>query len=398
MTIAKKEMSNHKIPTGWKEKRLGDLFDFKNGLNKEKEYFGHGTPIVNYTDVYKKTSLLQKDVRGLVSVSESELERFRVRKGDVFFTRTSETLPEIGLSSVLLEDIEDCVFSGYILRARPQTSELLPQFCGYSLRIRAIRKEIMRKSSMTTRALTSGQHLSGVLYKYPALPEQHRIVTMLETWDKAIEKLERKIEVKKQIKKGLMQKLLTGKVRLSGFTEEWETKEIGELLDYEQPTRYLVECSDYKEGASTPVLTANKSFILGYTNEKEGIRESLPVIIFDDFTTLNKFVNFPFKVKSSAIKILTSRNIKKFDLKFIFERMQLIDFFIGEHKRRYLSEYQYITIDIPSISEQSAIANILTTADTEIETLEKKLSLLQAQKKYLLNNLITGKMRFPEFL
>jgi len=231
----------------------------------------------------------------------------------------------------------------------------------------------------------------------PPLPEQSRIVAVLETWDKSISKLFQKIKIKKQVKRSLMQDLLTGKKRLIGFKDKWQTVEVGELLDYEQPTKYVVSNTDYSDCYNTPVLTANKGFILGYTNETEGIYKNFPVIIFDDFTMDNKFVDFEFKIKSSAIKILTPKN-KNVNLKFVFERIQLIDIVIGEHRRHYLSEYQYITIDIPDIKEQNAIAKILTTADKEITELEKKLSIIKEQKRYLLNNLITGTIRTPETL
>ena len=103
----------------------------------------------------------------------------------------------------------------------------------------------------------------------------------------------------------------------------WQEYSLGELLPYEQPTPYIVGSTDYNDNYKTPVLTAGKSFIIGYTNEPNGIYDKVPVIIFDDFTTSTQYVNFPFKVKSSAMKILTANT----DLvlpKFIFYRMQLI--------------------------------------------------------------------------
>lgn len=249
----------------------------------------------------------------------------------------------------------------------------------------------------STFTAVNSSDIKKIKIQLPSLSEQNRIVSVLETWDKSIEKLTQKIEAKKKIKKGLMQDLLTEKKRLNGFKDKWKTVELGELLDYEQPTKYIVSDIDYSDDYKIPVLTANKGFILGYTDETEGIYKNTPVIIFDDFTMDNKFVDFEFKVKSSAIKILTPKN-KDVNIKFVFERIQLINIVIGEHRRHYLSEYQYITIDVPNIKEQNAIANILTTADKEITELEKKLSILKEQKRYILNNLITGTIRTPETL
>jgi len=239
--------------------------------------------------------------------------------------------------------------------------------------------------------------LRSIQFNLPPLSEQKRIISVLETWDRAIEKLAKKIEIKKDLKRGLMQNLLTGKIRLPGFSEKWETREIGELLDYEQPNKYLVKTTTYNDDFKTPVLTANKSFILGYTDESDGIYSNYPVIIFDDFTTDKKYVDFLFKIKSSAIKLLKPKNTLA-DLKFLFERMLLINFPVGEHKRNYISEYQYLTIDVPSMEEQQAIANLSKVVDLEITKLHKKLKALKHQKIFLLNNLVTGKIRTPENL
>ena len=106
---------------------------------------------------------------------------------------------------------------------------------------------------------------------------------------------------------------------------EWKEYTLGELLQYEQPTAYIVKSTDYNDNYKTPVLTAGKTFILGYTNERQGVYDELPVIIFDDFTTASQYVNFKFKVKSSAMKILKA-NAGLVLPKFVFYRMQIIKF------------------------------------------------------------------------
>ena len=144
----------------------------------------------------------------------------------------------------------------------------------------------------------------------------------------------------------------------------WETKKLGEVLEYEQPTQYIVSSTNYKEDYKTPVLTAGKSFVLGKTKEKNGIfpAKDLPVIIFDDFTTATKFVDFPFKVKSSAMKILHPvKNVS--DAKFLFYLMQNINFdHAGIHKRYWISEYSKIEILLPPLMQQKRIARTLDEA------------------------------------
>lgn len=136
---------------------------------------------------------------------------------------------------------------------------------------------------------------------------------------------------------------------------EWDMVALEDVLEYEQPTPYIVDSVDYDESYKTPVLTAGKSFILGYTHETHGIFcEGLPVIIFDDFTTATKLVNFPFKVKSSAMKILKADN-KKADVRYVFHAMQHIDFVPGEHKRYWISQYSKIRIPLPPFDVQQRI-------------------------------------------
>jgi type I restriction enzyme M protein len=130
--------------------------------------------------------------------------------------------------------------------------------------------------------------------------------------------------------------------------------ELGDILDYEQPTNYIVESVDYNESYEIPVLTAGQSFILGYTNETTGIfKDNLPVIIFDDFTTASKFVDFPFKVKSSAMKILKPRD--GVNLKYVYYTMKNIQFNSEIHKRYWISEYSKVRIPLPPLHIQEEI-------------------------------------------
>jgi len=152
---------------------------------------------------------------------------------------------------------------------------------------------------------------------------------------------------------------------------EMEKVRFDDVLKYEQPTKYLVSSENYSDAFEIPVLTAGKSFLLGYTDENNGIFENVPVIIFDDFTTSFHYVDFPFKVKSSALKIL--KNIEtKADLKYLFYKMRTINFKPEQHKRYWISKYTQFEIPLPSLSEQKAIAAKLDKAD-EIRRLNQQL-------------------------
>jgi len=199
----------------------------------------------------------------------------------------------------------------------------------------------------------------------PPLPEQKKIAQILSTWDKAIATVEKLIENSQQKKKALMQQLLTGKKRFPEFDGEWKKTELGKLLDYKQPTPFLVKSTKYSDEYTTPVLTAGKTFVLGRTNESFGIyAEGLPVIIFDDFTTASKFVDFPFKAKSSAMKILTAK--QGVSIKYIFEAMQMINHSVGGHQRHWISIYSNLVVNLPPLEEQQKIASALSSSDQEI--------------------------------
>ena len=221
----------------------------------------------------------------------------------------------------------------------------------------------------------------------PIKAEQDSIVTVLSDTNSLISSLEKLIAKKKAIKQGAMQELLKPK-------EGWEVKKLGDYLDYEQPTQYIVSDTEYNDNNETPVLTAGKTFILGFTNEEFGIYRNIPVIIFDDFTTAIKFVDFPFKVKSSAMKILKPKN-EKVNLRFVYEIMQQIEYpmGVGDHKRHWIGEYQHIEIKVPSPHEQTNIAVILSDMDAEIDILGKKLEKYKKIKQGMMQNLLTGKIR-----
>ena len=182
--------------------------------------------------------------------------------------------------------------------------------------------------------------------------------------------------------------------------DSWKTYELGELLLYEQPTKYIVKSTEYDDSYTTPVLTAGKSFVLGYTNEEDGVypQEGLPVIIFDDFTTSSKYVDFPFKVKSSAMKILTP-NTELVLPKYIFYRMQLIQFDHSTHKRYWIQQYSKLTVSIPDIDEQKKVVGEieerLTQLDNGNQILQKTKQQLavyrQAVLKEAFNEVADGK-------
>ncbi len=166
------------------QRTLGELFDFRNGLSKGKEFFGKGTPFIRYTDVYNHRTLRKKDITALVECTEDEKERLKVSRGDVLFTRTSETAEDIGWSSVMLDDMDDCVFNGFTIRATPKTKELLPEYCAYCFSTADFRQYVTKHCAFTTRASLTGNTIAQYQMTIPPLDVQNRIVNVLDNFEK----------------------------------------------------------------------------------------------------------------------------------------------------------------------------------------------------------------------
>lgn len=159
------------------------------------------------------------------------------------------------------------------------------------------------------------------------------------------------------------------------YTPAWEQRKLGELFDYEQPQPYIVRGTEYDDSFPTPVLTAGQSFVLGYTNEKQGIKMASPehpVIIFDDFTTSSHFVDFPFKVKSSAMKLLTLRD-KNEDIHFAYQVLQNIAYTPVSHERHWISKFATFATLMPECkSEMQAIGHFMSNLDGLITLHQRK--------------------------
>ena len=162
---------------------MGDLFEFRNGLSKGKEYFGKGIPFIRYTDVYNNRFLRKNDISALVECTDKEKENLRVKRGDVLFTRTSETAEDVGWSSVMLDDIGDCVFNGFTIKATPKTNKLLPEYCAYCFSTGSFRKYVTSRCAFTTRASLTGNTIAEYKLAVPPIEVQRRIARVLDNFE-----------------------------------------------------------------------------------------------------------------------------------------------------------------------------------------------------------------------
>ena len=226
----------------------------------------------------------------------------------------------------------------------------------------------------------------------PSLPEQTHLGLFFRRLDSQIAESRAVLEKSRQLKKAMLAKMFPAngekipKIRFKGFEGEWKHKKLGSLLNYEQPTKYIVNSTDYDDGFETPVLTAGQSFILGYTNEIEGIKEATPenpIIIFDDFITSSHYVSFPFKIKSSAMKLLSVSNT---DLNpvFVFNALKNIKYTPTSHERHWISTFSKFDVMLPEKNEQTAIGNFFHQLDETIALQSAEVEKLNQFKKGLL--------------
>lgn len=385
------------IPEDWDLIKIGDVLEFKNGLNKAKEYFGKGTPIINYMDVFRHPGLTEELINGKVTLSKDEIRRFNVQKGDVFFTRTSETVDEIGISSVLEENIKDGVFSGFVLRGRPLNNRLGLKFKRYCFSSYIVRQQIISSATYTTRALTNGRHLSKVQLPVPGTEEeQQAIASALSDVDELIRSLDGLIQKKQAIKKGTMQQLLTGKKRLPGFDGEWEVKTIGDLAQIGRgrviSRREIAKSSEHKY----PVYSSQTS--------NDGIIGKIDTYDFEGkyvtWTTdgANAGTAFYRDGKFNCTNVCGTLKFNRVEPSFMVHVINL-------EAKAYVSTnlanpklmnnmMAKVDVKIPQdVVEQKAIAGILSDMDRELQTLRQKREKYVQIKQGMMQELLTGKVR-----
>lgn len=213
----------------------------------------------------------------------------------------------------------------------------------------------------------------------PQLDEQKKIARLLSLLDERIATQNKVIEKLQSLIKGI-RNVIFGKLRKNaGFNAM-----IGDVLNYEQPQSYIVENTEYID-KGTPVLTANKAFVLGYTSEVDGIYDKGNCIIFDDFTLDCKYVDFPFKIKSSAIKILTAKSNTL--LRYVYEFLKYLDLSTEEHKRHYITEIQRQGLILPEPKTVEMVAYTFTALSSRLTSTIQLRNNYETQKQYLLRHM-----------
>lgn len=407
------------VPEGWSEIRLGEIMNFKNGLNTDKENYGHGIKFVNVMDIFRSNRLFEENIAGLVNVNEKQLKEYSVAYGDILFNRTSETFDEIAFASVYLGS-EPLTFGGFVIRGRLKDKTMIPQYSIYCFQNFDVRKELIRRGQGAVRANIGQKDLAKVPIYLPTVSEQRKISEILSTWDRAIEVTEKLLDKSQQQKSALMQQLLTGKKRLLGFNAKWNSVELGKIAKYSKG--YTYKSDDYSESTTEFPFFTLKSIGKGGGFNKKGLKYlthkvddkflvNAGDIIFaiTDITRDGDVVGAPVFVPDlgdSAMAI--SMDLVKLDVKkeinerFLYFALKLRSSRCFMRARASGSTVLHLDVKgskklkllIPGdLNEQKAISSVLWNADREIENLQAKLGYLHQEKQALMQQLLTGKRR-----
>lgn len=232
--------------------------------------------------------------------------------------------------------------------------------------------------------------MSNINITIPPIKEQEKIVEILELWDKAIETTKKLIEQKKLQKKYLMQKLLTGKIRLKGFKDKWKKKNFVDVLYTINCKNIQIQTKGYLQIGKYPIVDQGKDLISAFSNDKSKLYKDFPVIVFGDHTRIFKYIDFSFVIGADGTQLLKTKDDNLKFIYYILSNMQIQN--LGYSRHMTILKEKFLKIPT-NIAEQKAIASILSTADNQIILLEQKLSNLELQKKGLMQKLLTGQIR-----
>lgn len=399
------------IPDGWRCRRLGEIFEFKNGLNAEKSQYGSGVKFANVMDVFRGPRLTQAEIVGSMQTTERQLREYRLTYGDVLFNRTSETDDEIAQSSVYLDNAP-AVFGGFVIRARPVDGSLAAEFSAYAFQSDAMRRALVRLGQGAIRSNIGQSDLATVPILLPPLSEQRRIAEVLSTWDRAISLVDGLIANARSQNRALMQSLLTGKRRLPGFGGSWTHQAIGEIS---------TRVTRRNDGTELPVLTISST--AGFVRQDAKYRRFMAGRSVENYIVLRRGEFAYNKGNSKTYQFGCVFDLSEFDsglvphvyvcfklkegyshrfYKALFEADylaaqlgRLVNTGVRNNGLLNITPAQFLgtSVPVPPIEEQDAIAAVMETASAKVRALGSQLAALRQEKAALMQQLLTGKRR-----
>ena len=356
---------------------LGEIAESNIGLTyKPSDVSEIGIPVYRSNNIQDRKICLDN----LVRVQSTILPKQYLNEGDLLICARNGSRNLVGKCALITELCEPTSFGAFMAVCR----SIFNPWIYFVLNSNYFNQYLNDSNSTAINQVTQKMLLS-FLIPLPPIKQQKRIVTEVKNWFSVIDGIEKGkdyiVELISQTKSKILNMAIHGKLVPQDPADEpaiellkrvnpnaeitsdnehypqlpnnWVLCKLEDIVDYEQPTLYIVTSTEYKDTFATPVLTAGKSFIIGRTNETKGVFSNLPCIIFDDFTTDSKYVDFPFKVKSSAMKILKVKD--EILPKYVAMFMSITRLVGKTHKRYWISEYSKIQIPIPPKEEQKRI-------------------------------------------
>lgn len=390
--IPKRRFKKFENADAWEQRKLGEITEkFEYGLNAAATDFDGENQYLRITDIddesreFNKTSLTSPDT------NLDYADNYLLKQGDILFARTGAS---VGKTYQYKDSDGRVYYAGFLIRARI-LSGFNPGFVFQNTLTKRYENFISITSQRSGQPGVNAQEYASFKLLLPKFEEQEQIADLFTNLDNLITLHQRKLQKLEEIKSGYLNEMFPTvgesepKRRFSEFSSSWKKCTLSSLLQYEQPTKYIVQSTDYNDRGDIPVLTAGQSFILGYTNELDGIKYATkdnPVIIFDDFTTGSHYVDFPFKVKSSALKIL-SVNRETDDFYFLNYVLRNIKFVPQNHERHWISKFSKFEVLIPEAKEQKKIGSFFRNLDQTILAQKQKIKKMKELKDSYLNEM-----------
>jgi len=376
------------IPTGWKKKRLMDVTrkPIGYGIVQTGPHISDGIPCLRVVDITKPAIIVSDMVKTSEEIHDS-YRRTVLQKNDIVLALRGE----IGLCRIVPEELIGTNITRGLALLSANTDMVLPFFLSQVLRSTSVRTDLMlRVNGSALKEIPIGE-LKKVQIPVPPLAEQKTIAEILGNWDEAIEKIEKLIEAKKKLKKGLMQQLLTGKKRFKEFSgHEWKTYGFKEIFNTVPSKKFQIQKSQYLARGTYPVIDQGRKHVVAYTNNGS-VFDRVPVIVFGDHTRIVKWVDFPFVVGADGTQLIKTKPLC--DIQFGYYLLSCLTVPDYGYSRHFKLVKESVFKVPQSNNDQRRIASVLTTVDAEISLLEKMLDLVKWQKDGLMQKLLTGRIR-----
>ena len=381
----------------WEMVKLGDLYEVHNGLSKGGKFFGSGFPFLSFSTVFNNW-FLPETLPDLVQSTEKEQTSYSILRGDVFITRTSETMDELGMSSVALKDYPNATYNGFTKRLRPVDNSLLPEFIGYYFRSKEFRNKFMAFSTMTTRASLRNEDLLSLEVPVPELCIQHRIADILSAYDDLIENNRKQIKLLEEVAQRLYKEWFVD-LRFPGYEhtkitdgvpEGWEKRTVGSLIDKPIRTKQI-PTADYQTDGMIPVIDQSREFISGYTNDTESLVQSnVPVIVFGDHTRILKLIQFPFAKGADGTQLICSSS-NHMPQRLLYCSLLNIDL-SNYHYARHFKYLKAEVIFVPTVEIANLFESITEPLYTKVQRCREICYQAQQARDRLLPKLMTGEV------